>query len=142
MLREAAVPRSVREALQRHSPGLDLQGQEAEQQAHPRRQRRAHGADNMAPYTPPTQVEGDAPEHDARCVYLLKTARSFLASTVSRIVSFPAPVVMVSVVEDSVFPSSSPLSELLEEELSDATSGAFLATHTLHTHAAESEEKN
>lgn len=57
-------------------------------------------------------------------------------------VSFPAPVVIVSVVTvsledaDSVLLSSSSLSELLEEELSDATSGAFLATHTLQTHAA------
>lgn len=80
------------------------------------------------------------------CVYLLKTALSFFASTVSRIVSLPAPVVMVSLVTvspvaDFFFPSSSSLSELLEEELSDATSGAFLATHTLHTHAAESEGK-
>lgn len=79
-------------------------------------------------------------------VYLVKTALSFLASTVSRMVSLPAPVVMVSVVTvsldvDSVLPSSSSLSELLEEELSDATSGAFLATHTLHTQAAESEEE-
>lgn len=77
-------------------------------------------------------------------MYLLKTALSFLASMVSRMVSLPAPVVMVSVVTaslvaDSVLASSSSLSELLEEELSDATSGAFLATHTLHTHAAESE---
>lgn len=57
---------------------------------------------------------------------------------VSRMVSLPAPVVMVSVVVvDSVLLSSSSLSELLEEELSDATSGAFLATQTLHTHAAE-----
>lgn len=75
-------------------------------------------------------------------VYLLKTALSFLASMVSRMVSLPAPVVMVSLVTvslvaGSVLPSSSSLSELLEEELSDATSGAFLATHTLHTHAAE-----
>lgn len=59
-------------------------------------------------------------------------------------VSLPAPVVMVSMVTvsleeaDSVLLSSSSLSELLEEELSDATSGAFLATHTLQTHAAES----
>lgn len=59
-------------------------------------------------------------------------------------VSLPAPVVMVSVVAvsledaDSVLFSSSSLSELLEEELSDATSGAFLATHTLQTHATES----
>lgn len=77
------------------------------------------------------------------CVYLEKTALSFLASTVSRMVSLPAPVVMVSVVTvsldvDSVLPSSSSLSELLEEELSDATSGAFRATHTLQTHAVES----
>lgn len=79
-------------------------------------------------------------------VYLVNTALSFLASTVSRIVSLPAPVVMVSVVtvsveEDSVLPSSPSLSELLEEELSDATSGAFLATHTLQTQAAESERE-
>lgn len=72
--------------------------------------------------------------------HLLNTALSFLVSTLSRMVSLPAPVVMVSVVTvsllvDSVLPSSSSLSELLEEELSDATSGAFLATHTLHTHA-------
>lgn len=80
-------------------------------------------------------------------VYLLKNARSFLASTVSRRVSLPAPVVTVSMVTgglaaDSFLPSSSSLSELLEEELSDATKGAFLATHTLHTHAWDkSEEK-
>lgn len=79
-------------------------------------------------------------------VYLVKTALSFLASTVSRMVSLPAPVVIVSVVTvsldvDSVLPSSSSLSELLEEELSDATSGAFLATHALHTQAVEVEEE-
>lgn len=76
------------------------------------------------------------------CEYLLKNARSFLASTVSRRVSLPVPVVTVSTVTvwlaaDSFLPSSSSLSELLEEELSDATKGAFLATHTLHTHAME-----
>lgn len=76
--------------------------------------------------------------------YLVKTALSFLASMVSRMVSFPAPVVMVSVVTvsldvDSVFPSSSSLSELLDDEVSDATSGAFLATHTLHTHAVDND---
>lgn len=42
---------------------------------------------------------------------------------------------------DSVFFSSSSLSELLEEELSDATSGAFLATQTLHTHAVDINRK-
>ncbi len=77
-------------------------------------------------------------------VYLLKTALSFLASMVSRMVSLPAPVVMVSLVTvslvvGSVLPSSSSLSELLDEELSDATSGAFLATQTLQTQAAESD---
>lgn len=36
------VPVSVSEALQGQSPGLDLQRQEAEQQAQPRRQQRAH----------------------------------------------------------------------------------------------------
>lgn len=61
-------------------------------------------------------------------------------------VSLPATVVTVSLVTvwpvaDSFLPSSSSLSELLEEELSDATSGAFLATHTLHTHAREQERK-
>lgn len=45
-------------------------------------------------------------------------------------------------VADSFLPSSSSLSELLEEELSDATKGAFLATHTLHTHATEKSEEN
>lgn len=79
-------------------------------------------------------------------VYLLKNARSFLASTVSRRVSLPAPVVTVSMVTvwlaaDSFLPSSSSLSELLEEELSDATKGAFLATQTLHTHASDTAEE-
>lgn len=79
-------------------------------------------------------------------LHLVKTALSFLVSTVSRMVSLPAPVVMVSVVTvsldvDSVLPSSSSLSELLEEELSDATNGAFLATQTLHTQAVEIERK-
>lgn len=51
-------------------------------------------------------------------------------------------VVTVSLEDaDSVLLSSSSLSELLEEELSDATSGAFLATHTLQTHAAECERE-
>lgn len=36
-------PVSVSEALQSQSPGLDLQRQEAEQQAQPRRQQRTHG---------------------------------------------------------------------------------------------------
>jgi len=44
MLSEAVVPRSVREALQCQSPGLDLQRQQTEQQAHPRWQQRTHGA--------------------------------------------------------------------------------------------------
>lgn len=91
---------------------------------------------------------GQWPSFVCEHTYLVKTALSFLASTVSRIVSFPAPVEMVSVVTvsledvDSVLFSSSSLSELLEEELSDATSGAFLATHTLQTHAAECEREH
>lgn len=86
--------------------------------------------------------EGQGYKGDAERGYLLKNARSFLASTVSRRVSLPALVVTVSMVTvwlaaGSFLPSSSSLSELLEEELSDATKGAFLATHTLHTHATE-----
>lgn len=40
-LGDAVLPLSLREALHCHSSGLQLQ--EAEQQAHPRRQQRAHG---------------------------------------------------------------------------------------------------
>lgn len=46
---------------------------------------------------------------------------------------------MVSLVD--ALPSSPSLSELLDEELSEATNGAFLATHTLQPHATEDADK-
>ena len=81
------------------------------------------------------------------CVYLAKTALSLFASPVLRrvllLLQAAAPVVSgvatVSMETDWVLSSSSSLSELPEEDVSEATSGAFLATHTLHTHAEEEE---
>lgn len=64
--------------------------------------------------------------------HLVKTAFSFLASTVSLMVSWPEPVLMVSVTT-SALSSSSSLSEPPEELLSEATSGAFLVTQTFQT---------
>lgn len=62
----------------------------------------------------------------------MKTAFSFFASIVSLTVSWPAPVLMVSVTT-SPFSSSSSLSEPPEELLSEATSGAFRVTQTFQT---------
>lgn len=67
--------------------------------------------------------------------YLMKTAFSFFASTLSLALSLALAVAMLSVMM-LVLSSSSSLSDPLEL-LSDATSGAFLAPHTLHTHAVE-----
>jgi len=67
--------------------------------------------------------------------YLLKTAFSCFASTLSVMLSLALPVATLSVMM-LVLSSSSSLSDPLEL-LSDATSGAFLAPHTLHTHADE-----
>lgn len=64
--------------------------------------------------------------------HLVKTAFSFLASIVSLMVSWPEPVLMVSVTV-SALSSSSSLSEPPEELLSEATSGAFLVTQTFQT---------
>lgn len=67
--------------------------------------------------------------------YLLKTAFSCFGSTLSVMLSLALPVATLSVMM-LVRSSSSSLSDPLEL-LSDATSGAFLAPHTLHTHADE-----
>lgn len=69
------------------------------------------------------------------CVYLVKSASLFSSSIVGLTVSLPLSVVTFSLIT-SLLSSSSSLSEPLEL-LSDATRGAFLAPHTVHTHAAE-----
>lgn len=75
------------------------------------------------------------PQPKGVLAHLVKTAFSFFASTVSLMVSWPEPVLMVSVTM-SALSSSSSLSEPPEELLSEATSGAFLVTQTFQTQGA------
>lgn len=64
-LGDAVLPLSLREALHRHSSGLQLQ--EAEQQAHPPRQQRAHGG----------AEEGGTPAGGVAAQSMIKTYKLF-----------------------------------------------------------------